>query len=97
MEDNTKDIKLIKAATSFDVHRKSDYPEVNAVIDIVFEDVKAHRKAKHRRFRKPQAIKKCITALVLDLWVANITSVNPVSYTHLDVYKRQKSKPVRSR
>ncbi len=80
MEDNTKDIKLIKAATSFDVHRKSDYPEVNAVIDIVFEDVKAHRKAKHRRFRKPQAIKKCITALVLDLWVANITSVNPYRY-----------------
>ena len=80
MEDNTKDIKLIKAATSFDVHRKSDYPEVNAVIDIVFENVKVYRKAKGRRFRKPQTIKKCVTALVLDLWVASLSGINPYRY-----------------
>ena len=74
MEQNTE---LIKNAPLFDVHRWSDYPEVNNVVDSLFDEVKALRKSKGKRIVDVSKVKKSLKVIILDLWVAHKLSTNP--------------------
>lgn len=69
---------LIKAAGMFDVHKWSEYPEVKAIVDGLFNEVIQHRKNKDpkSRIRDGEKIKKHLRVLLLDLYVSS-QSLNP--------------------
>lgn len=68
---------LVKTATQFDVHKWSDYPEVNSVVDALFNEIKSLRQSKKIQIRRAEKVKKAIKVIVIDLWVANKLSSNP--------------------
>jgi hypothetical protein len=55
------------------VHKWSDYPEVNAVVNDIFREIKVLRK----RIRNSDKLKRTIKVVILDLWVAHKLSSNP--------------------
>ena len=69
---------LLKMAGMFDVHKWSDYPEVKAIVDNLFQEVIQHRKNKDpkSRIRESDKIKKHLRVLLLDLYVSS-QSLNP--------------------
>ncbi len=69
---------LLKTAGMFDVHKWSDYPEVKAIVDSLFQEVIKHRKEKNpkSRIRDGEKIKKHLRVLLLDLYVSS-QSLNP--------------------
>jgi hypothetical protein len=68
---------LLKTAPQLDVHKWSDYPEVNAVVDAIFEEIKKLRKLKNKRIREANKVKKHLKVIIIDLWAANKLSLNP--------------------
>lgn len=68
---------LLKTAPQLDVHKWSDYPEVNAVVDDIFEEIKLLRKLKNKRIREANKVKKHLKVIIIDLWAANKLSLNP--------------------
>lgn len=68
----------LKTAGQFDVHKWSDYPQVKAVCDALFDEVLAFRKAQNPKARsvKPDKVKKHLRVLLVDLYVAS-QGLNP--------------------
>jgi len=69
---------LIKSAGMFDVHKWSEYPEVKAIVNGLFNEVIQHRKNKNpkSRIRDGEQIKKHLRVLLIDLYVSS-HSLNP--------------------
>jgi hypothetical protein len=64
---------LLKTAPLFDVHKWSDYPEVNAAVNDIFNEIKSLR----TRIRGEDKVKRAIKVIILDLWAAYKLSSNP--------------------
>jgi hypothetical protein len=66
-------INQLKTAIQFDVHKWSDYPQVKAVCDALFDEVLAYRKEQNPKARsvKPDKVKKHLRVLLIDLYVAS--------------------------
>lgn len=67
----------LNGASQFDVHTWSEYPEVNPVVNKIFEEIKNLRNSKNKRIREEDKVKKHLKVVILDLWVANKLSFNP--------------------
>lgn len=68
---------LLKTANQFDVHRWSDYPEVNAAVSSVFDEIKALRKLKGVRIREPAKVHRHLKVVIIDLVAATKLGFNP--------------------
>lgn len=68
---------LLKTALQFDVHKWSDFPEVNTVVNAIYEEIKALRKTKSIRIRGADKVKKHLKVVLIDLWAASKLSFNP--------------------
>lgn len=68
---------LVKTAPQFDVHKWSDYPEINNVVDALFNEIKSLRQSKKIQIRGADKVKRAIKVIVMDLWVAYKLSSNP--------------------
>ncbi len=75
--DMTLEKFLLKTAPQFDVHKWSEYPEVNNVIDAIFVEIKALRASEGKRIRLADKVKKHLKIILIDLWVANKLTLNP--------------------
>ena len=90
-----EDLDLIKRAGLFDVHKRSEFPEVKAVVDSIFEEIKALRALKKKQIRKADKVKNSLYVVVIDLWAASKLSFSPYRVIsknksdYQDVYKRQ--------
>lgn len=75
---NAEHTKTLATAGQFDVHKWSDYPQIKAVTEALFELVVAHRKSRNPKSRivKPEELRKHLRVLLIDLYVAN-QSANP--------------------
>jgi len=73
----TSEANLIKNALQFDVHKWSDFPQVDAAVNAIYEEIKAHRKAKGVRVRGADKVKKHLKVVLIDLWAASKLSFNP--------------------
>jgi len=71
------EVDLIKSAPQFDVHRWSDFPEINLAVHDIFEEVLALRRGKGTRIREPKKIRTHLKVCILDLWAATRLSLNP--------------------
>jgi len=67
----------LNGASLFDVHTWSEYPEVNPVVNKIFEEIKNLRQSKNKRIREEDKVKKHLKVVILDLWVANKLALNP--------------------
>jgi hypothetical protein len=74
------EIFLLKTAPSFDVHKWSEFPEINLVINNLFEEIKVLRHSRGERIRGSDKVKRSIKVIVMDLWAAAKVSVNPYRY-----------------
>jgi hypothetical protein len=77
-----EEARLIKArelnnSGLFDVHRWSEYPEVNSVVNVIFNEIKEYRQSKKIRIRNAEKVKKHLKVTIIDLWVANKLALNP--------------------
>ena len=70
-------IHLLKTAAQFDVHRWSDYPEVNEVVDSLFREFLAYRASKKLRIRGYEKYYRHLKVVVIDLFAANKLGFNP--------------------
>jgi len=78
MNDQEKKEKAERLAFSrpIDVHRWSDYPEVNAAVNQLFDEITSsdiNPDGKLKRVREPEKLKRHIKMVVLDLYVASLT------------------------
>ena len=73
----TDETYLIKTSPQFDVHKWSEYPEVNHVVDALFEEIKTLRTDKGIRIRGADKVKRSIKVIIMDLWVAYKLTPNP--------------------
>lgn len=67
-------IEQLKDAPLFDVHKWSDYPEVKAARDALFEQIVQLRKQANpkARIKEPSKLKRHLLPLMIDLYVASI-------------------------
>lgn len=72
-----EDEVLIKRAGLFDVHKRSEFPEVKAVVDSIFEEIKECRALKGKQIRKADNVKNSLYVVVIDLWAASKLSFSP--------------------
>lgn len=70
-------MKLLKDAPQLDVHKWSDYPEVNNVVDAIFNEIKVLRKSRKKRIRGEDKVKRSLKVAIIDLWAAHKLSFNP--------------------
>jgi hypothetical protein len=68
---------LIKSAPQFDVHKWSDFPEVNTIVDAILEEIKECRKLENRRVRNWAKTHKHLKIIIIELWSAHKNSTNP--------------------
>ncbi|HNK64290.1 MAG TPA: hypothetical protein PLE14_09540, partial [Anaerolineales bacterium] len=70
--------ELLKSAGMFDVHRWSDYPEIKAIVDDLFQEIIQYRKQRNpkSRVRGDIKIKKHLRILLIDLYVSS-RGLNP--------------------
>ena len=68
---------LVQTAGLFDVYKYSDYPEVNLVIDDLFEQIRLLRKSKNKQIRYADKVKKHLKVAVIDLWAGHRLGPNP--------------------
>ena len=73
----TDETYLIKTAPQFDVHKWSDYAEINLVVDALFEEIKTLRASKSIRIRGADKVKRQLKVILIDLWAASKLSANP--------------------
>jgi len=64
---NSAEELLIKTAGQFNVYRHSDYPEVNLVVESLFDQIKSHRALRKKRIRGANNVRKHLKVLVIDL------------------------------
>jgi len=92
----TSETYLIKTAPQFDVHKWSDYAEVNLVVDAIFNEIKVLRNSNGIRVRNAPKLKKHLKVVVIDLWAAAKLALNPYraisknksDYSHGSRYKQ---------
>ena len=60
---------LLQGARQFDVHRWSDYPEVNAIVQSLLDEIVKLRRSKRKRIREIKKIQKHLKVVLLDLYV----------------------------
>lgn len=70
-------VHLLKTASQFDVHRWSEYPEVNEVVDSVFSEIKALRKSRPERIREADKVWRHLKVVIIDLFAATQLGFNP--------------------
>lgn len=73
----TSETYLIKTAPQFDVHKWSDYPEVNLVVEALFDEIKTLRAGQGVRIREADKVKRQLKVIIIDLWAASKLSDNP--------------------
>jgi hypothetical protein len=86
---------LLKTASQFDVHRWSEYPEVNEVVDSVFSEIKALRKSRPERIREADKVWRHLKVVVIDLFAAHQIGFNP--YRGISLHKPDYGKNTRYR
>ena len=69
--------KLIADAPQFDVHKWSNYPEINAAVNSIFNEIATLRKSRGIRIREADKVKRSIKVIIMDLWAAAKLSTNP--------------------
>lgn len=69
--------KLIADAPQFDVHKWSNYPEINAAVNAIFNEIATLRKLRGIRIREADKVKRSIKVIIMDLWAAAKLSTNP--------------------
>lgn len=74
----------LKKAIPLQVHRKTDYPPMNAQLSEIYSELKQLRKDEKRPLRKANRIKNHLDAIVLDLWVAANYHESPWRFISLD-------------
>ena len=96
-EEPIQDIKeLLEKAIPLQVHRKTDYPPMNAQLSEIFSELKQLRKEEKRQLRKAGRIKKHLDVIILDLWIAanyydspwRFVSLNRNDYTKGTRYRK---------
>lgn len=88
-------IHLLKTAGLFDVHRWSDYPEVNAVVTFVYHQIAKLRKSRRERIREANKVQKHLKVVILDLFAAHKLGLN--SYRGISLHKPDYQKKSRYR
>lgn len=89
--------KLIADAPQFDVHKWSDYSEVNAAVNAIFNEIATLRKSRGIRIRDADKVKRSIKVIIMDLWAATKLSTNPyraVSLNKSDYAKETRYKKI---
>ncbi len=86
---------LLKTASQFDVHRWSDYPEVNEVVDCIFAEIKALRKSRPERIREADKVSRHLKVVIIDLFAAHQLGFNP--YRGISLHKPDYQKGTRYR
>lgn len=79
-----KDRDALLKAIPLQVHRKTDYPPMNAQLSKIFDELKRLRKEEKIQLRKAKRVKKHLDVLILDLWIAANYSENPWRFISLD-------------
>jgi hypothetical protein len=88
-------VHLLKTASQFDVHRWSDYPEVNAVVTHIFHEVAALRRNRKERIRLANKVQRHLKVVILDLFAAHKLGLNP--YRGISLHKPDYQRETRYR
>jgi len=68
---------LLKTAPQLDVYKWSEFPEVDNVVNAIFEEIKALRTSRGERVRKADKVKKHLKVILIGLWAAAKLGTNP--------------------
>lgn len=98
--DEVNEAKINKAkelnnSALFDVHRWSDYPEVNNPVNAILEEIKELRRSKGKRIREEKKVWRSLKVIILDLWAANKLALNPyrsISKNKSDYNKKKETR-----
>ncbi|MDP1559141.1 MAG: hypothetical protein Q8K59_08355 [Nitrosomonas sp.] len=62
--------EALKKAIPLQVHRKTDYPPMNAQLAAIYSELVQLRKTNKQQLRKADRVKKHLDVIILDLWIA---------------------------
>ncbi|WP_295625893.1 hypothetical protein [uncultured Nitrosomonas sp.] len=69
--------EALEKAIQLQVHRKTDYPPMNAQLSGIYSELVQLRETQKRQIRKADRVKKHLDVIILDLWIAANYSESP--------------------